>query len=112
MKKVMIGLGGGVIGAAVNVLFLLSAPNLETEVYLSTVITWLVIGVLISSCNFQVSGVLKGVIVSLLVSASSLIYTATSSVGGAIWTLISTLVCGAVIGYVIGKVSSKMEGKS
>lgn len=50
--------------------------------------------------------------VSFLVSASSLVYTFTSSASGSIWTLINTLVVGAVIGYAIEKVISIITNKN
>lgn len=107
MKKIIIGICGGIIGAVINILFLLFAPDLEIEVYLSTGITWLVIGVLISSCSFKLNGILKGIIIAILVSSSSLVYTITSSISGAVWTMINTIIVGAIIGYAIEKVSSK-----
>ena len=112
MKRIVIGLIGGIIGASVNILFLLFAPNLEIEIYFATGITWLAIGILISLCNFKMNSFLKGIIVSFLVSASSLVYTFTSSISGAIWTLINTLVVGAIIGYVIEKIISKTSNKN
>ena len=75
MKRIVIGLIGGIIGAVINIFFLLFAPNLEIEVYVATGITWIAIGILISLCNFKMNSILKGIIVSFLVSASSLVYT-------------------------------------
>lgn len=111
MKKIVIGFCSGIIGAIINIIFLLFVPDLEIEIYLSTGVTWIVIGILISSCSFKLNGILKGIIVSFLVSASSLIYTITSSISGAMWTLINTLIVGAIIGYAIEKVNSKLENK-
>ena len=55
MKRIVIGLIGGIIGAVINIFFLLFAPNLEIEVYVATGITWIAIGILISLCNFKMS---------------------------------------------------------
>ena len=107
MKRIVIGLIGGIIGAVINIFFLLFAPNLEIEVYVATGITWIAIGILISLCNFKMNSILKGIIVSFLVSASSLVYTLTSSISGAIWTMINALVVGSIIGYVFEKIISK-----
>lgn len=104
MKKIAIGICGGIIGAVINILFLLLAPGLDIKVYISTAVTWLVIGIFISSCSFKLNGILKGIIISILVSASSLIYTAASSVSSTVWTLIPTVIIGAVMGYAIEKV--------
>lgn len=112
MKRIVIGFIGGIIGASINIFFLLFASNLEIEVYFATGITWIAIGILISLCNFKMNSILKGIIVSFLVSASSLVYTFTSSISGAIWTMINTLIVGAIIGYVVEKIISKTSNKN
>nr|WP_307991729.1 hypothetical protein [uncultured Niameybacter sp.] len=112
MKKILVGLISGSIGAIINIAFLLFAPDLKLEVYLSTVITWLAIGILMSVCDLKLNSLLKGIIVALLVSASSLVYTVSSSFSGAVWTLINTLVIGAMIGYFTDKFSSKLYSKN
>lgn len=103
MKKILIGLAGGVAGAIINVAFLLFAPNLEMEVYLSTAITWLAIGILISMCDLKMNGIVKGIAVAILVSSSSLVYTMSSSFSSAMWTIVNTVMVGAFIGYSIEK---------
>lgn len=108
MKKYFIGLIGGLIGAIINVIFLFFASDIEMEVYLSTIVTWLVAGLLISACDFKLNGIVKGIIVSILVSARSLIYTITSTFSGAIWTLANTIIVGAIIGYGIEKISKNI----
>lgn len=109
MKRILIGLIGGILGAIVNVAFLFFAPDLKFEVYLSTAITWIVIGILISVCDFKINGPLKGIVVSLLVSASSLVYTMASSLSGAIWTVVNILLVGAVMGYGIDQLAKKLN---
>ena len=66
-----------------------------------------VIGFLISSVNFKVDGILKGIIVSLLLSLSSLIYTFSSNIFGGIWTIITTIMVGAFMGYIIERVQNR-----
>lgn len=112
MQRILIGLCAGIVGALINIVFLLFAPDLKIEVFLSTGVTWISIGILISVSNVKLNSILKGLLVSTLVSASSLIYTITSSLSGAIWTMVNTLVTGAIIGYVIDKVVSKSEIKN
>lgn len=109
MQRVFVSFCGGVVGAIINILFLLFAPDLEMNVYLSTGFTWIAIGILIASCNFKLNGALKGMIVALLVSVSSLIYMITSSLSGAAWTLVNTFMVGAIIGYVIDTIISKSK---
>lgn len=103
MKKYLIGLGAGAAGAVVNVLFLLMAPGISLNVYLSTAITWLVIGLLVSACNFPVQGSFKGVLVALLISLPSFVYTVSSSISGTLCTLGNTIIWGAVLGFAVDK---------
>lgn len=109
MKKIGIGLLAGVIGTIINIVFLLFTPNLKIEIYLSTALTWIAIGILISISDLKQSHAIKGVLIALLVSAPSFVYTVASSLSGAMWTIINTVVVGAILGNMIGKVSSKTE---
>ena len=94
MKKYISGIISGIIAGLINCLFLLFASDL-------------VIGFLISSVNFKVDGILKGIIVSLLLSLSSLIYTFSSNIFGGIWTIITTIMVGAFMGYIIERVQNR-----
>ncbi|MEH6944863.1 hypothetical protein [Bacillus sp. JJ722] len=111
MKKYLIGIITGLAGAVINIVFLLFTPKLDTTIYISTGITWLVIGLLISACDFKINGIVKGIIVALLVSASSLVYTISSTLSGALWTIVNTVIVGAIIGFVIEKTQIKSEKK-
>ena len=101
MRKTLVGLLCGVIGVIINIGMLLFAPKLEMEVYLSTTITWLVIGILISICSLKLNAILKGIVISLLVSAPSLVYSISDSLSGAILTISNTIIIGGIIGYCI-----------
>lgn len=107
MKKYINGVISGVIAGVINCLFLLFAKDLEIIVFISTFITWIAIGILISSVDYKANGVIKGIVVSLLVSLSSLVYIFASAIFGGIWTLITTLLVGAFMGYIIEKINTK-----
>lgn len=111
VNKYLIGIICGIIGAIINITFLLFATGLDTEVYLSTGVTWVVIGLLISACDFKINSFLKGIVISLLVSLSSLIYTFSSSLSGAIWTIVNTIIVGAIIGFAVEKISNMSKTK-
>lgn len=102
MKKYLIGSLIGLVAGGLQCLFLLFA-DVEITVWISIVITWIVIGLLISTVDFKVNSPLKGMIVSLLVSLPSLIYTISTTMVGAIYTFITTLILGALLGYLIEK---------
>jgi len=106
MKKYVIGIIAGVIGAGINILFLISATGIDFNVYISTGVTWLVIGLLTAACDFKMKGIVKGIFVALLVSSSSFVYTFSSSVSGGMWTVIDTAVIGAAIGFFLDKIVS------
>ncbi len=101
MKRILLGICIGIFSALVRLSFLLFAPNLEWTVHVSEGFTWVAIGILISVCDMRLHGVWKGIIVAILVSGASLIYTAASSWTGAVWTLICTVVLGACAGFLI-----------
>lgn len=107
MKKYISGIISGITAGAINCLFLLFASDLEITVFISTFITWIVTGFLISSVDFKLNSILKGIIVSLLISLSSLIFTYSSSILGGIWTTITTIIVGAFMGYIIDKIGAK-----
>lgn len=104
MKKYLIGVLSGVVGGIGNTAFLFFAPNIENAVYISTFVTWLVIGLLIASSDFKLSGIFKGAIIAVLISLPSLIFTIVSSPTGAIWSLANAIIFGALMGFVIDKV--------
>ncbi len=62
MKKYINGITVGIVVGIINCLFLLFSSDIEITVYMSTLITWLITGLFISSVNFKT----KGIIVSLL----------------------------------------------
>lgn len=107
MKKYISGITSGIIAGVINCLFLLFASDLEVTVFISTFINWVVIGLLISSVNFKLNSILKGITVSLLLSISSLVYTFSNNVFGGIWTIVTTITIGAFMGYVIDKANSR-----
>lgn len=107
MKKYINGVIFGIIAGVINCLFLLFAKDLEITVFLSTFITWIVTGILISSVDYKANGVIKGIVVSLLVSLSSLVYTFVSTIFGGIWILFTTIVVGASMGYIIDRINIK-----
>lgn len=107
MKKYISGILSGIIAGLINCLFLFFASDLEVTIFISTFINWVVIGLLISSVNFKIDGILKGIVVALLLSLSSLIYTFSSNIFGGIWTIITTIMVGAFMGYIIERVQNR-----
>lgn len=111
MKKLLFGMLGGALGAVVNILFLTFASSLEWTIYVSTGVTWIVIGILIAFCCMR-SGILKGIVVAILVSLPNLVYTVVSSPVGAIFTTIEAVIIGAGVGFTIDKMILLSNSKS
>lgn len=107
MKRFIVGLGIGAIAGIVNILPMLFAKNIGVTIYLSTFITWLIIGFFIVSSNLHLNGVLKGILISALISLPSLIFTFASTLYGAIWDLSWVLILGAFTGLLLNKLAVK-----
>ncbi len=107
MKKYMSGITSGMIAGVINCLFLLFASDLEVIVFLSTFTNWVIIGVLISSVDFKFNSILKGIVVSLLLSVSSFLYTFSSNILGGIFITTTTIIIGALMGYIVDKVNNQ-----
>ncbi len=103
MKKYTKGALIGIIVGIFNCLSLIFVKDIEITVYISTFITWIVIGIFTNIVKIDLNSIIKGIIVALLVSLPSLVYTVASSIFGAIWTLATTLISGAILGYFIEK---------
>lgn len=109
MKIYIIGIIVGLLGGLVNILFLLFAPDIDISVYISTFITWTIIGLLISSSNFKLNGFLKGSLIAIMLSLPSIVYTISFSVFGAICTLINAIIVGAIMGFAIENIQKKLN---
>lgn len=112
MKKYITGMLVGAAGGIISLLSLLFAPGLELPVYFSTVAVWIAAGLLISACDFKLKGVWKGLAVSLLISASPLIFTYAASISAGVWNTVSTAAVGAILGWMIERVQARMDSKS
>lgn len=105
MKKYISGISIGALAGVINCLFLLMASDLEVTVFISSFISWIVIGFLISTVDFKTSGLIKGIVVSFFITMPSLVYTIKATVLGALWTIFTTLLIGAFLGFLIEKVN-------
>lgn len=107
MKKYRNGILFGMIAGVINCIFLLFAKDLEVTVFISTFFVWVVTGLFVSSVDFQLNGILKGIVVSFFLSLSSLIYTFSNNLLGGMWTFTTTMILGAFMGYIIDRVNTK-----
>lgn len=108
MKKKIIGIVLGSILGGVNITPMLF-QNLDYTVIISNFIIWIVIGLVLSISNLKFNYIIQGSIMSVVISASSLVYIAASSVIGLIWTILWTILSGAVMGFLFEKIVGKIE---
>ncbi len=104
MKRYFIGVRLGALGGVINTAFLLFAAGVEPAVYISTFITWLVIGLMIVSSDFQIPWIAKGITIAVLLSLPILVFPLLSAPIGALWNVVTTILCGARIGFFSDKI--------
>lgn len=97
MKKIIGGLIIGAVLGVINVAPLLF-QELEISVVLSNYIIWLVAGFVLSIAELKMKHVMQGVLIALIVSASSLVYIAASGAAALVWTLLWTVLSGGLMG--------------
>lgn len=105
MKKYKNGILVGSVIGIINCIFLVFAQDLGIDVYIGTFLTWLVTGTLVSAVDYEVSLIIKGMIVAILIYLPNIAYVVSSSVFGAIWNAVTTLVFGAILGLIIDKMN-------
>lgn len=108
MKKKFIGMFLGFVLGIANITPMLF-QNLDYTVIISNFIIWIVIGLVLSISNLSFNYIIQGIIMSIIISASSLVYIAASSLIGLIWTILWTVLSGAVMGFLFEKIVGKKE---
>lgn len=109
MKKSMCGiLLGGAMGI-VNIVPMI-LQKLSTDILISNLIIWFVSGFCISISNLKIRYIYQGILLSILISAPSMVYIARASMAGVIWTLIWTVLSGLVLGGAFQKCVNELKG--
>lgn len=108
MRKMVLGLLIGAVLGVVNVAPLLF-QELDISVVISNYVIWLVAGFVLSIAQLKMKHVMQGVLIALIVSASSLVYIAASGVAALVWTLIWTVLSGGLMGIFYEKLVVKKE---
>jgi hypothetical protein len=77
--------------------------RIKWDTLISTFLTWVVVGLLISISSLKIKAFLKGIIITLLVNVPLLIYVAESSLIGLFWSMLMAIVFGGLLGYALDK---------
>lgn len=106
MKKYTIGLLLGIVAGAIDVTPMI-IQKLPLDACLSAFTMWTIVGVLISSVDFKIHPVLKGIITAFLSLAPVSIIIAAKEPMVLIPISIMTLILGSSLGFAINKFTSK-----
>ena len=101
-NKIYLGVILGVIVGVLNVLPMI-LQKISWDANISTFITWIIVGFLISTTNLKIRGIFKGIIISILIFIPSTIFVIESNLTGAIWIIIMTLIYGSLLGYLVDR---------
>lgn len=102
INKAYLGIILGVIVGVINVLPMI-LQKISWDANISTFLTWVIVGFLISTTNLKLQGILKGIIISILIFIPSTIFVIESNLTGAIWIIVMTLIFGSLLGYLIDR---------
>jgi hypothetical protein len=102
INKIYLGIILGVIAGVINVLLMIS-QEVSWRINISTFLTWVIVGFLISSTNLKLQGILKGIIISILVFIPSIVLVLEFNLTSAILIIVKALIFGSLFGYLIDR---------
>lgn len=102
MRKIVLGILLGVIAGMIDLIPMLF-QNLTLDANLSAFSLWVITGFLIAISKINVTGELKGIIISFLVLFPSAILIGWKEPVSLVPIVVMTLILGAFIGYFIEK---------
>ena len=100
MNKLIIGLIVGIIAGIIDVIPMI-IMKLSWDANISAFTMWVFVGVLISSNNINIPGVLKGLLISFMVLAPSAIIIGWKEPMSLIPIFVMTIILGSISGTVI-----------
>jgi hypothetical protein len=102
MNKLLLGLITGIAAGIIDVIPMF-AQKLSWDANLSAFSMWVVIGIFISMSDFNMNGILKGIIISFLTLLPTAIIIGRKEPFTLVPITIMTLILGGVAGFVITK---------
>lgn len=108
MKKYLVGIGFGVVAGIIDVIPMV-IMKLTWDANISAFIMWVIVGLLISSSELKIKGILKGILIAFLVLAPSAILIGWGDPKSLLPIIIMTLILSSILGLVIEKVNSPLD---
>ncbi len=104
MKKKLIGLGAGVIAGILDVIPMI-LQKLSWDANLGAFSMWIIVALFISSTDFKMNPILKGIVISFMVLTPSAILIGWKQPSALIPIFAMTIVLGSALGYSISKLT-------
>jgi len=106
MKKVIVGALSGLVAGIIDMIPMM-LQKLTWDANLSALTMWIVVGIFISTIDWKINSVLKGVFVSLLVLLPTAILIGWKEPMSLIPITIMTIILGGILGYSVDKITKK-----
>ena len=106
MKNKLLGVGLGTIAGIIDVIPMI-IQKLTWDANLSAFSMWVIVGLIISSIDFKINSILKGILISFMILLPSAILIAWKEPFSMIPISIMTLILGGGLGYFIDKFKGK-----
>ncbi len=104
-KRILIGILVGVLAGIIDVIPMI-IQKLSWDANLSAFSMWIVVGVFISSINWKINSILKGIIVAFLTLVPCTFIIGWEEPFALIPIFVMTLILGALSGFFINKLSN------
>jgi hypothetical protein len=102
MKNKLLGMGFGIIAGVLDVIPMI-IQKLTWDANISAFSMWVVIGIIISSIDFKLNPILKGILISFMILLPSAILIAWKEPISMIPISVMTLIIGGGLGFFIDK---------
>lgn len=100
MKKILTGISFGFIAGIIDVAPMLFM-RLPWDANASAFSLWIVAGIFIAVSDIRLNGIIKGILISYLLAAPTMIIVFATSIKDAPAMLIMTFILGALLGYAL-----------
>lgn len=105
MKKVKVGILLGFVAGIIDVIPMI-LQKLTWDANISALSMWVVAGLLISTIDWKINSIVKGILISFLVLVPSAILIAWKEPISLIPIATMTIILGGLLGYSIGKINN------
>ena len=105
-KRILAGLAIGVIAGVIDMIPMM-IQKLTWDANLSAFFLWVVVGFMLATSNFRLSGVLKGIVIGFLCLLPSMFIIGWNNPISLVPIFIMTLLLGALVGFTFHKITKE-----